>query len=82
MDWRNREPVFTQTEVTEMQKSFINELEQIRKQVIKSYDYLAKNEVIKSKFQLIKTIQDISDLENEFEEDIKIEAHECESDSF
>lgn len=82
MDWRNREPVFTQTEVTEMQKSFINELEQIRKQVIKSYDYLAKNEVIKSKFQLIKTIQDISDLENEFEEDIKIEANECESDSF
>lgn len=82
MNWRNREPVFTQTEVTEMQKSFINELEQIRKQVIKSYDYLAKNEVIKSKFQLIKTIQDISDLENEFEEDIKIEANECESDSF
>ena len=82
MNWRNREPVFTQTEVTEMQKSFKNELEQIRKQVIKSYDYLAKNEVIKSKFQLIKTIQDISDLENEFEEDIKIEAHECESDSF
>jgi len=82
MDWRNREAVFTQSEVTEMQKSFVKELEQIRKQVIKSYDYLAKNEVIKSKFQLIKTIQDISDLENEFEEDIKIEANECESDSF
>lgn len=82
MDWRNREPVFTQAEVTEMQKSFVKELKQLRKEVIKSYDLLAKDEIIKSKFQLIKTIQDISNLEKEFEKDIKIEAHECESDSF
>lgn len=76
MDWKNREPVFTQTEVTEMQKSFVKELKQLRKEVIKSYDLLVKDEIIKSKFQLIKTIQDISNLENEFEEDIKIEVND------
>lgn len=76
MDWRNREPVFTQAEVTEMQKSFVKELKQLRKEVIKSYDLLVKDEIIKSKFQLIKTIQDISNLENEFEEDIKIEVND------
>ena len=82
MDWRNREPVFTQAEVTEMQKSFVKELKQLRKEVIKSYDLLVKDEIIKSKFQLIKTIQDISDLEKEFEKDIKIEATDGNQNSF
>lgn len=63
----------------EMQKSFLEEVEQIRKMALRSYDLLNKREIFKAKIQLILTLQCISDLENVIEEDIKIEAHDCKS---
>lgn len=58
----------------EMQKSFLEEVEQIRKMALRSYDLLNKKEIFKAKIQLILTLQYITDLENVIEEDIKIEA--------
>lgn len=63
----------------EMQKSFLEEVEQIRKMALRSYDLLNKKEIFKAKIQLILTLQCISDLENVIEEDIKIEAYDGKS---
>lgn len=63
----------------EMQKSFLEEVEQIRKMALRSYDLLNKREIFKAKIQLILTLQCISDLENVIEEDIKIEAYDGKS---
>lgn len=63
----------------EMQKSFLEEVEQIRKMALRSYDLLNKKEIFKAKIQLILTLQYITDLENVIEEDIKIEAYDGES---
>lgn len=63
----------------EMQKSFLEEVEQIRKMALRSYDLLNKKEIFKAKIQLILTLQYITDLENVIEEDIKIEARDGKS---
>lgn len=63
----------------EMQKSFLEEVEQIRKMALRSYDLLNKKEIFKAKIQLILTLQYITDLENVIEEDIKIEAYDGKS---
>ena len=63
----------------EMQKSFLEEVEQIRKMDLRSYDLLNKKEIFKAKIQLILTLQYITDLENVIEEDIKIEAYDGKS---
>lgn len=59
----------------EMQKSFLEEVEGIRKQVINVYEYLLRGNSFKAKIHLITTIQNISDLENIIQKDIKIEAN-------
>lgn len=63
----------------EMQKSFLEEVEQIRKMALRSYDLLNKKEIFKAKIQLILTLQYTTDLENVIEEDIKIEAYDGKS---
>lgn len=66
----------------EMQKSFLAEVEQIRKQVIVAYEHLRRGNDFKAKIHLITTIQNISDLENIIEKDIKIEATDANQNSF
>lgn len=64
---------------TEMQKSFVEEIEQVRKQTIRAYELLRKGENFKAKMQLILAIQSMSDLENIIEKDIKIEVTDDQS---
>ena len=61
---------------TEMQKSFLKEIEQIRRQLINVYEHLRKGNEFKAKIHLITTIQNVADLENVIEKDIKIEVND------
>lgn len=71
MDWRNREPVFTQSEVTEMQKSFANEFESMHTRLYNTlHKYTNKEDIT---LDLVSMLEDIYDNMRILEKDIKIE---------
>lgn len=71
MDWKNRETVFTQNEVKEMQKSFSSEFENIHKRL---YNILSKYTQKKDiKNDMVRLLEDVFENARIIEKDIKIE---------
>ena len=71
MDWKNREPVFTQSEVTEMQKSFVEENKNIHRRLYNILDKYTKKEDVKT--DILRLMEDV------LEKDIKIEVNDYQS---
>ena len=71
MDWRNREPVFTQAEVTEMQKSFVEENKNIHRRLYNILDKYTKKEDLKT--DILRLMEDVFENARIIEKDIKIE---------
>ena len=71
MDWRNREPVFTQAEVTEMQKSFVEENKNIHRRLYNILDKYTKKEDVKT--DILRLMEDVFENARIIEKDIKIE---------
>lgn len=80
MDWKNRVAVFTQAEVAEMQKSFVEENKNIHRRLYNILDKYTKKEDVKT--DILRLMEDVFENARIIEKDIKIEAHEYESDSF
>ena len=71
MDWKNREPVFTQAEVTEMQKSFVEENKNIHRRLYNILDKYTKKEDVKT--DILRLMEDVFENARIIEKDIKIE---------
>ena len=71
MNWRNREPVFTQTEVTEMQKYFLEENKNIHRRLYNILDKYTKKEDVKT--DILRLMEDVFENARIIEKDIKIE---------
>lgn len=71
MDWKNREQVFTQAEVTEMQKSFVEENKNIHRRLYNILDKYTKKEDVKT--DILRLMEDVFENARIIEKDIKIE---------